>query len=91
MNIYDDTRCQDCRVETNHLMTDKCAEWYIVFDSVWEQATKDTPANFLCIGCLEKRLSRKLTRADFSDAPLNSLSGYGRSRRLRNRLGITYQ
>jgi len=43
----------------------------------------------LCIGCLERRLGRRLTPADFTDAPANDPSDRdsGRSRRFLDRLG----
>lgn len=42
----------------------------------------------LCIGCLEHRLGRELTRTDFTDAPVNSTDIFDKSRRLQNRLGL---
>ena len=90
---YKDTRCCDCQIETNHHELPpniNRAEWYMVHDHIWEQATKDKSAFFLCIGCLEKRLDRTLTPADFNDAPLNYWPGFQRSPRLRNRLGIRH-
>jgi hypothetical protein len=42
--------------------------------------------HMLCIGCLEQRLGRLLTKDDFTDAPVNSIwMGVG-STRLKNRL-----
>ena len=46
-------------------------EYYMVHKHVWEAATDGRPASFLCIGCLESRLGRTLTRADFSAASVN--------------------
>jgi hypothetical protein len=86
---YNDTRCWDCKVETNHLST-SVAEWYMVWDWVWKLAGGDS-VDFLCIGCLESRLGRELVPGDFSCVPLNSLSGYSRSLRLRTRMGIDYE
>jgi hypothetical protein len=34
----------------------------------------ETDGDFLCIGCIEKRLGRPLTAADFADVPLNEPS-----------------
>jgi hypothetical protein len=84
---YNDTTCHDCKRETNHHKTDN-AEFYMVLDTIWEDAVKSENVDFLCIGCLEKRIDRKLTPADFTGAPLNNWSGFRRSRRLRSRLGI---
>ena len=55
-------------------------EWYIVADEVWRAAaTPEGPARWLCIGCLEKRIGRRLTPEDFPDniginepSPLNT-------------------
>lgn len=42
-------------------------------------------AGYLCLGCLETRLGRKLDRSDFSDAPVNT--GYEpRSERMLDRI-----
>jgi hypothetical protein len=65
-------RCADCQVDTG-----ATGEWYMVRDAVWERAwpgtsqpdyvrTYDEPCRYiLCIGCLEARLGRELTRQDF--------------------------
>lgn len=57
----------------------------MVKDSVWFQAARHSHTadgdlrlmfgrGFLCIACLEHRLGRQLTRADFTDAPVNDAS-----------------
>jgi len=89
MTNYSDTRCWDCGRETSHLKTD-FGEWYMVWDSVWRLADGNS-VDFLCIGCLEARLGRKLVPLDFNDAPLNRMRGYGRSLRLRLRTGLDYE
>lgn len=50
----------------------------MVGDDVWFAATghpgwpwPGDPDDILCIGCLEKRLGRSLTAADFTDVPAN--------------------
>jgi hypothetical protein len=40
-------------------------EWFMVKDQVWKAATGDV-TRFLCVGCLEQRLGRKLKANDFS-------------------------
>ena len=63
--------CKDCGVET--LPVDgRRAEWYMVKPDVWADAGMTT--GFLCIGCLETRLGRQLTREDFTDCPVNNPS-----------------
>jgi hypothetical protein len=72
-------------------------EFYAVNDHVWRAAgmPADDPTKrygqrsggFLCIGCLEARLGRILTRQDFSDARINDLGVYHHhTDRLRDRL-----
>lgn len=70
--------CDDCGVDTT---PEPPAGWeyYMVHDPVWAAAgmpVPDDPEGFvgegiLCIGCLEKRLGRKLTPDDFTGAPVN--------------------
>jgi hypothetical protein len=75
-------KCSDCGDCTQ--CTD---EYYMVEDEVWYSAitARSKPA-ILCIGCLESRLGRLLTKDDFSDAPLNSMPFWPRSERLSARL-----
>ena len=73
-------------------------EWYVVRKKVWEQAWPGTSMksahapmamkHFLCIGCLEKRLGRRLTRRDFDMRRLanNPKRNPHMSRRFRDRL-----
>jgi hypothetical protein len=60
----------------------------MVHDSVWGDAGMKTnprkPEGMLCIGCLEDRLGRRLTPADFTDAEVNT---WRASERLQNRQG----
>jgi hypothetical protein len=44
----------------------------MVGDDVW--AAAGDPQGCLCIACLEERIGRRLTRADFDDVPMNDLS-----------------
>jgi hypothetical protein len=72
-------RCLFCRKWT-------CDEYYMLRDEIWMRAVgqKDGMA---CIGCVEERLGRMLTHADFTDAVINH-SGFSpdRSARLTDRL-----
>lgn len=68
----DDLPCFDCGKPT-------CPDdYYMVTLFAWTQAgmtpTTCESNEFLCIACLEKRLGRQLTRADFVDVPLNVLT-----------------
>jgi|SRR6516164_6890082 hypothetical protein len=86
------TQCVDCGLGT---MT--AHEWYMVKDAVWELAWVDRRkswydkapgAQVLCVGCLEARLGRQLTREDFTGAPCNNPHrGHAMSARWRARLG----
>jgi hypothetical protein len=85
------TRCRDCRWQTLSAKPGVRCESYMVTDDVWTAA--GDPQGFLCIGCLEARIGRRLTRADFDDVMMNDLSitdaDYAwswRSDRLRDRL-----
>jgi hypothetical protein len=83
------THCADCGLGTHEL-----GEWYMVNETVWEQAWRGRRKSYhqisgqevLCIGCLEERLGRKLTCADFMDVPLSDPAQQGISERLRDRL-----
>lgn len=76
--------CLDCQVDTSR---GEAEEYYMVHTELWLEVN---PGNdgMLCIGCLEKRLGRELTRADFTDAPINELGDdeWPKSDRLVNRL-----
>jgi hypothetical protein len=55
---------------------DEHCEVYTVRDSVWKAAAIEPMGGCLCIGCLEKRLGRRLTPKDFLRRhPFNSLPG----------------
>ena len=59
-------------------------EMYIVTDEVWGQSGLEGWGGCLCIGCLEKRIGRRLKPADFPDHPFNQMPG---SKRLLKRRG----
>jgi hypothetical protein len=69
--------CLDCGTETLPV-DERRAEWYMVRDELWRAAgMTDEPGSmqvFLCIGCLEARLGRRLVAADFSEVRLNDLA-----------------
>jgi hypothetical protein len=61
------------------------SEVYTVRDSVWKRAGMEPWNGCLCVGCLERRLDRRLKPKDFQrDGPLNLLPG---SARLMKRMG----
>lgn len=76
--------CVDCNEDTSSRTGIR--EYYMVSDSVWQQeARMPVHGGMLCIGCLETRIKRQLTPADFIDAPINQGCFYY-SRRLASRL-----
>jgi hypothetical protein len=84
------TNCVDCGVGTSTL-----GEWYMVNDEVWQQAWAGQfkpwhalpGQQVLCIGCLEKRIGRTLTAADFMDGvEVNDPGKRHMSDRFRDRL-----
>jgi hypothetical protein len=67
-----DTRCADCGSDTLSPEPGELAEYYAVHDSLWAEAGMAPDGGYLCIGCLEARLGRRLYRADFPDqVPIN--------------------
>jgi hypothetical protein len=63
--------CDDCGVNTQEI-----GEQYMVNNSVWTAATGVSHkwmamAGFLCVGCIEGRLGRQLTNADFAGVAIN--------------------
>lgn len=73
--------CVDCKFDTWE------NEYYMVHDRVWRAAgmSKKPGAGMLCIGCLEQRLGRTLTPADFTSYPINH-GVFPQSDRLRSRI-----
>lgn len=72
--------CVDCAVNTHHN-----DEYYMVHDHVWgQEAGMEPHGGMLCIGCLEARILRRLTKDDFTDAPVNFI--FPQSERLKDRL-----
>jgi hypothetical protein len=73
----DSTLCIDCKIETQPEKAAHNYEQYIVTEEVWQAAGmspgKIDPKSFvlkggggcLCVGCIERRLGRRLTNADF--------------------------
>lgn len=76
--------CWDCAACTNCNF-----EYYMVHDSLWEDATHDCDQSVMfCIGCLENRLGGLLTEEDFTDCPLNYINLITGSTRLKDRLTL---
>lgn len=73
-------KCMDCGVDTG-----KIREMYMVRRTLWRAVVPDG-RGFLCVGCLEERIGRRLDAYDFDALALN-LGSRGKSERLRDRLG----
>lgn len=77
----EDFKCEDCSADTIEIH-----EYYMVHDAVWNAVVPAAQKHiFLCVGCLETRLGRRLVPDDFPDVPLNYFKD--KSLRLTNRLG----
>jgi hypothetical protein len=70
--------CYDCKTNTN-----KIHEYYMVTNDVWKQSGVPR-RSMLCIGCLEKRIGRELSAADFPNYPINWI--FDQSDRLLSRI-----
>jgi len=75
-----DQHCLDCGRDTYAI-----GEYYMLHDRVWLTANPGD-AGMLCVGCVESRLGRALSPADFADAPVNRVT-WIMGQRLRARLG----
>jgi hypothetical protein len=64
----------------------KKSEVYIVRDEIWKAAGIEPYGGCLCIGCLEKRIGRKLKPKDFPKHPFND-PRLPCTKRLRDRRG----
>lgn len=78
MNAYP---CKDCGVDTKEVN-----ERYMVKATTWGPVVYRNPARFLCIGCLETRIERKLHRWDFTNCRLNYGGTHKQSDKLQDRL-----
>ena len=76
--------CIDCGLDTS---STGLQELYMIGDNVWKQANTGSFNGFLCVGCIETRLGRQLTRKDFRlGMTENNPEIYPKSERLLNRL-----
>lgn len=87
------TWCVDCGADTLPAEWGGQGEYYMVHDELWAKAGMAPNGGMLCIGCLERRIRRRLRPGDFIDAPINDpkvrpgrKAWTHRTRRLRDRL-----
>jgi len=79
-----DFSCSECKGSTLY-------EGYMLDEDLWLTVAKKDEN--LCIGCLERRLGRRLTPNDFQNIPYNfgfegEVEQIPKSKRLRERLGV---
>jgi hypothetical protein len=60
-------------------------EWFMLKDRVWQRSQRDRKCRFLCVGCLECRIGRKLSSDDFRRSAKVNFVGQ-KSARLRRRM-----
>lgn len=80
--------CHDCGIDTlpSPPRNRQEAQWYMVTDTVWSNA--QMTAGYLCIDCLENRIGRLLTAADFKNLPVNYPGIFDDTPRLRAIKGL---
>jgi hypothetical protein len=80
------TRVQLTLMGKSNSTITRFSELYMVRDVIWAKAGMTDFGGCLCVGCLEKRLGRKLKPKDFQpDHPFNQ-PDFPRSQRLEDRL-----
>ena len=72
--------CLDCQIDTG-----KIYEHYFIDTKTWLSVV-DSIEGMLCVGCLENRLKRKLTKEDFPKVTINDPKYSKMSLRLLSRL-----
>jgi hypothetical protein len=60
-------------------------DWFMVKDRVWHRCQRAGKCRFLCVGCLEHRIGRKLLADDFSRSAKVNFVGQ-KSAKLRRRM-----
>lgn len=79
-HVYLDCLCEECRLVRlrRFRATTTCAhcgrytEHFMVHNAVWSAANLGREMKIICLHCLSRRLGRKLTRDDFTPAPVNA-------------------
>jgi hypothetical protein len=74
--------CLDCKRDTS---SRGLSEHYFVNLDLW-MSVVGSKTGMLCIGCLEKRIGRKLIPSDFPNVHINRISTAGMSIRLIDRI-----
>ena len=71
--------CLDCKQDTG-----KMHEHYFIHTEIWLSVVGNK-TGMLCVGCLENRLNRRLTKTDFPDITVNNPRYEAKSQRLMER------
>lgn len=79
--IRESCRCVDCGADIL-----ETGEDYLVHDLVWDATGLEPEGGMLCVGCVEKRLGRRLRPEDFPDVYINRIRREGGPPRLRSRM-----
>ena len=80
MKQDDAHHCMDCGVDVFEIH-----EYYMIHNELWDKINPDV-IGLLCIGCVEKRLGRKLKPDDFPVYEINSYHTLTQSNRLKSRI-----
>lgn len=72
--------CLDCEIDTG-----KIHEHYFIVTDLWLSVV-GSKNGMLCVGCLESRIGRLLTKFDFPDVTINNPKYEAKSQRLMDRL-----
>ena len=81
--------CRACCGDIHGILgrgTDAIDEYYMLRNDVWAEANPEIDGK-LCISCVERRIGRTLTAADFTSGKINTSTTLRRSPRLIDRLG----
>jgi hypothetical protein len=73
MTVTYDSRCADCSVDTS--FETGVLHYYSARKDLWRQATPDG-AQCLCLDCLERRIGRAVTEADFLATPVEIMTRF---------------
>jgi hypothetical protein len=60
-------------------------EWFMVKNHIWQRGQRAGECRFLCVGCLEHRIGRKLIADDFRRSAKVNFVGF-KSLKLRRRM-----
>jgi hypothetical protein len=75
--------CLDCQLDTG-----QANEYFMLRDDVWALTGLSSQDGMLCIGCIERRIGRRLERADFAAVKMNHPKVFPMSQRLLERIGV---